>query len=60
MQIPRLVEGFTRVKDLETGKIGTLESNLSTQITMRYDDPDTLVFFMKKWYGHDWEILEGE
>jgi hypothetical protein len=55
-----LKEGKTRILDLNTGKLGTLESNLAMQITVDFDD-GTFKWFMKQYIGNEWDVVkEGE
>jgi len=47
---------FTRVKNHETGKEGTIKDVLSAQITVLYDD-GTFGFLLFKYRGAQWEYL---
>lgn len=58
-KIPPLEEGVTRIRDMRDGKEGTLESDLAMQITVDFDDK-TFNWFMKTWYGTEWEVVTNE
>lgn len=50
---------FTRVRNLDTGKKGTVVDILDSQITVDYDD-GTFGFLMFKWLKVDWIIITEE
>lgn len=56
---PVFKEGFTRVKNLLTEELGTVESILSTQVTVQWDD-EKFGFLFNADYGTEWKIVEGE
>jgi spore maturation protein CgeB len=45
---------FTRVKNLDTGKLGTVKDRLSTQFTVDYDD-GTFGFLPNSYEDISWE-----
>lgn len=51
-------KGVTRVKNLETNKIGTVKDILSTQFTVDYDD-GTFGFLVRSYKNINWEIVNG-
>jgi hypothetical protein len=54
----KIKEGFTRVKTCD-GKIGTIESNLSAQVTVEFED-GSFEFLLKGDYPHIWTIITTE
>ena len=54
-ELPKLVEGETRIIDLETAMSGTLDAELAVQLTVNRDD-NTFQWYMKNDYMVTWDV----
>ena len=55
---PVLREEFTRVKNLSTEAEGIIESVLSSQVTVRWEDGG-VSFLMNADYGNEWITIDN-